>query len=859
MTRKYVLLVIAFVLSLSAQVKADEGMWLLALLKQMNITQMQAKGFKLTAEDIYNLNQPSLKDAVVGLGSEGRDFGFSCTAELISPEGLMLTNHHCGYDEIQSHSSVDHNYVDRGFWAFTKADELPNPGKTASFFVRMEDVTEQVLKNVTAKMTEAERDAKISEVIQEISEKAVEGTHYKATVKDFFAGNNYYLLVYETFLDVRLVGAPPSSIGKFGGDTDNWMWPRHTGDFSIFRVYCGEDGKPAPYSEKNVPLKSKRFFPISLKGIQEGDFAMIMGYPGSTERYTTSWGVKQTMDEVNKARIEVRTKKLAILKEDMNADKEVYIKYTSKYAGSSNYWKYSIGQNKGLKNLNVVSKKEKIETDLRDWMKQDATRVEKYGNALSLIENSIQSSAEVTHVQQYLYEALLDGPEFVMFAYNIFPYYQAMRYGTDLEEATTALLEATKAHFKDYNAPTDKKLTSAMFEIFAANVDAANRPQIFGYIDETMGADYTKYADQLFASSIFTSQQRMLDFIDAPNMQPLLDASAFLGFVQNIGFLKTVLLLSDENEEIKQQAINEVKKASIDFFADRDMEKEALALKEALNEVIKNVEQAKRPAIFKVIETQYGGSIDKFVDAMMKKSILANEKKLEKFLKKPKYDKIEDDLALQTVESIIPMLKLSIIENDLAFKTTLDIIRTYFDLQAKSKAEDLQRGSREFLAALMEMQKDRKFYPDANSTMRLTYGTVGGYKAADALRYKHFTTLSGVMEKEDPENDEFIVEQKLKELYEKKDFGVYGENGVMKVCFLTNTDITGGNSGSPVINGNGELIGCAFDGNWEAMSGDIAFEPELQRTICVDIRYVLFIIDKFAGATNLIEEMKIVK
>lgn len=713
--KKISVLTICIVFFFSNSLRADEGMWLLPLLEKLNIGTMTEMGLKLTADDIYSLNHSSLKDAVV-------IFGRGCTAEIVSDKGLLLTNHHCGYGNIQNHSTPEHNYLEDGFWAKNLADELPNPNLSVTFLIRIEDVTAEV-EEALGDLKDQERMAKFNEVNQKITSRATEGTHYTASIRPFYGGNQYYLLVYEEYRDVRFVGAPPSSIGKFGYDTDNWMWPRHTGDFSIFRVYMSPDGKPAEYSPDNIPLTPKYFFPISIKGYKDEDFAMVMGYPGSTERYVTSYEIDELMKIQNPNRVKIRGVRQEIIWADMMADEKVNIQYASKYSGSSNYWKYSIGQNQGLESLKVKDKKLKEEKAFMEWVNSELSRKEKYGDALDLIKTAVASREKQSNANQYIQECLLRGSEIISFA-NQFRQLNDALTAEDQEkinELVTRARGASANFFKDYNAPTDLKVVKAMLKLFMEDIQ--------------------------------------------PEYQP---------------------------EYLKQ------------------------------------------------IKEKYKGNYDKFVDQMFAKSIFANETKVSAFLDNP---------------------SKKVLDKDPAFQAALSINQKFTELQQQVAplAVQLAQGSKKYIAGLMEMYPEKVFYPDANFTMRLTYGNVCDYYPRDAVQYDYVTTLSGVIEKEDPDNYEFIVDPKLKELFNEKDYGRYGEDGKMIVCFTTDNDITGGNSGSPVLNGNGELIGLAFDGNWEAMSGDIVFEPELQRCINVDIRYVLFVIDKFAGATNLINEMNIVE
>lgn len=704
------------VLASAGVARADEGMWLPLLVEKYNIGQMTEMGFRLSAEDIYSVNQACLKDAIVAL-----DHG-SCTAELISAEGLLITNHHCGYGEIQKHSSVEHDYLTDGFWAMTRDQELPNPGKTASFLIRAEDVTAEVLAGLTDDMPEAQRWDSISTACEEIK-KRVEAAEpgYRATVQGLLGGNQYMLFVYEDFRDIRLVGAPPESIGKFGADTDNWMWPRHTGDFTIFRIYADKDNKPADYSADNVPYRPKRHLSISLAGINEGDFAMIMGYPGSTDRYLTSWGVENLMANSNAVRAHIRGVKQDIWSEAMDADDATRIQYSSKFAGSSNYWKYSIGQNQGLKNLNVVGKKQGIEADFRAWA---AKADPKYAAALDSIKAITERNAGIDRATTILFESLYtEGFRLGMMLGRLA---NTLKNTPDSAAAIAAqratALERVRAYYKDFNPQLDLRASKALLKIALADLDPAHQP-------------------------------------------------AFLA----------------------------------------------------------------------AIAKKHKGDVDAYVDKVLAKSAVYDLAKLEKLIQTGKAKDMDKDPA---------------VSGGAELQATLRAI--FAGTQAS--AAELSRANRLFIDGLMQMQPDRVFYPDANSTMRVTYGKVGGYKARDAVYYDLMTTLDGVMEKENPNEREFNVMPRLKELYEKKDYGRYADSeGRMPVGFLTNNDITGGNSGSPVLNANGELIGLAFDGNWEAMSGDIAFEPALQRTICVDIRFVLFVVEKYAGAGHLLSEMTIVE
>ena len=698
---------------------ADEGMWLPQLLKAMNENDMQTHGLQLSAEELYNVNNSSLKDAIVSLG------GGSCTAEMISSEGLMLTNHHCAYNSIQEHSSISNDYLKDGFWAMSRGEELNNEGLTASFLISIEDITERINSELTSDMSESERRAKIQEISKIISIEKEEGNQYDARIKSFFGGNDFYVLTYETFKDVRLVGAPPSSIGKFGGDTDNWMWPRHTGDFALYRIYCAPDGSPAEYSIENVPYKPKHHLPIQLDGVENGDYTMIFGYPGSTDRFLTSYGVKEALEITNPTRVNIRTEKLAIMKAGMDASKRTRIQYASKYAGTSNYWKYFIGQSNGLKSMRVSDKKIAIEEEFRLWVASgDSMRSAHYGDALDLIESAYNSNKKIAVSRTYLNEAVFMGAEILYWSFKM---NRAISNLPEEGRARTVAIKELKKEainfYKNYNASIDQELLASMLEMYYYNVPKSQHSKIFKLIE-----------NQLF------------------------------------GF----------------------KKLDFDWYA-------------------KNV---------------------------FRRSIFASKEKFFKFLDRPSNSIIKRDPAFKTISSIRDKYMQQILPARRILK------------------EDLNKGNRLFIAGLREMNPDKKYYPDANSTMRATYGNVGDYNPGEAMHYDYYTTIDGVMNKEDASNEEFQVPEKLKELYTIGDYGKYGDkDGNLRVNFISNNDITGGNSGSPVINAWGEIVGTAFDGNWEAMSGDIAFEKEIQRTISVDIRYTLFIIDKFAGATHLIEEM----
>ncbi|MCK9421067.1 MAG: S46 family peptidase [Bacteroidales bacterium] len=699
----------------------DEGMWLPLLLDRLNYVDMQKMGLHLTADELYNINHNSLKDAIVGL-SNGGVTGFFCTAEMVSAQGMLFTNHHCGFGAVQEQSSTEHDYLTTGFWAKSNKEELPNEGMCASFLQRIENVTDSLIPFLPDTLKESDRASKVKEISARIKKRAEEGGKYEATVKPFYSGNEYYLFVFKTYKDVRLVGAPPSSIGKFGGDTDNWMWPRHTGDFTILRVYSDSTGNPAKYSEKNIPLKAPYHLPISLKGIKKNDFAMIWGYPGNTSRYLTSYGIEYNLSAFYPTIIQIFGKELEVMKERMDVDKVVKIAYASDYASIANTWKNFIGQSRMLVRNKVEDKKKAIENDFITWYGKDPTLLKKYGKVLDDLKNNYANMKKVA--VPFFYANLAGmGLDVVQMANKFDGLKSALEKKNKgaLKETQDALKSDVKEHFKEYDQAIAKKTLAELLQLYYTNVPKTELPVIFTRIEKDYNNDFKAFAEAVYTGSVFATPEKVNAFIDNPSKK---------AFKKDLGW------------EL------------------------ARSMSEAMG--------------------KYAGSFG-------------------------------------------------------AARTSLGV------------------SSRLFIAGLRQMNPDQVKYPDANSTMRMSYGSVLDYYPADAVHYDYFTTLKGVMQKEDPTNEEFIVDKKLKDLYTAKDYGPYGENGEMIVCFLTTNDITGGNSGSPVINGDGQLIGLAFDGNWEAMSGDIMFEPDMQRTINVDIRYVLFIIDKFAGATNLINELTLVK
>lgn len=719
------LILILFVTSIrfsSADNPPDEGMWLPLLLERLNYVDMQKMGLHLTSQELYDINHNSLKDAIVGLSRGGATGGFFCTAEMVSAQGLLFTNHHCGFSAVQELSSTENDYLTNGFWAKSFKEELPNEGMCASFLQRIENVTDSIIPFLPDTIKESDRAAKVKEISSRIRKRAEEGGRFEASVKPFYGGNEYYLFVFKTYKDVRLVGAPPSSVGKFGGDTDNWMWPRHTGDFTVLRVYSDPDGKPSEYSENNIPLNAPYHLPISLKGIKKNDFAMIWGYPGSTSRYLTSYGIDYNVGVFYPTIIKIFGKELEIMKERMDVNQAVKIAYAANYAGIANTWKNFIGQSRMLVRNKVEDKKRVIENDFVAWYSKDPQLEKKYGKVLDDLKINYGAMKKVA--LPFFYANLAGmGLDVTQMAgqFDVLKSAMEKKNKTLIEETKADLKKAVKNHFKEYDQAIAQKTLAELLRMYAADVNKSELPSIFARIEKDYNNDFSAFAADVYATSAFATPAKANAFIDKPSLKT---------FKKDLGW----------------------------------------ELNESMSEAM----------------GKYAG----------------------------------------------------------AFSTARGNVSV---------------SNRFFIAGLREMNPALVKYPDANSTMRMTYGSVLDYYPADAVHYDYVTTLKGVMEKEDPTSDEFRVDQKLKDLYKAKDFGPYGENGEMIVCFLTTNDITGGNSGSPVINGDGQLIGLAFDGNWEAMSGDIMFEPDLQRTINVDIRYVLFIIDKFAGATNLINELTIVK
>lgn len=699
------------VILLALTAKADEGMWLLKELNRESVARMKELGFTFPINKLYDENGPSLKDAVV-------IFGRGCSGVAVSNQGLIFTNHHCGFGAIQQLSSVEHDYLKDGFAAATNKDELPSDGLTVSFLRSMEEVTGQILPNVPSVLSEVQRRKLIDSLTNNILQPYENDPFVSARIIPFYNGNKYYKVVYDVFRDVRLVVTPPSSIGKFGGDTDNWMWPRQTGDFSVFRVYADKNNKPAEYNLGNVPYKPKYVVPVSLAGVKENDYAMTIGYPGSTNRYLSSWGIRQMMESENKPRIEVRGVKQGIWWDAMTKNDTTRIKYASKYAGSSNYWKNAMGMNEALVKLNVLSKKEETESKLAKWIGSTPDHKAVYGGMLDTLRNAYSRSNEMARYTTFFIETFNNGIELIRFANTILRFDAN---GTE-QDKQDFIKDRLINSYKDYEPELDKKVLPALMKLYAERVPEKYHPDIYKKINEEFGGDYQKYAEWLFANSKFVNQPTLLE-----------------------------LLKTADTQELTKD----------------------------------------------------------------------------------------------------PAMQLALSVQDMGYELTETMISDY---------QKIMQCERKFMAALMEMEKGTTFYPDATFTQRLSYGSVKGYKPRDAVWYDYYSTTNGVLEKQKPGDPEFDVQPNILSLLSRRDFGRYADkDGALHACFLSNNDITGGNSGSPVFNGKAQLIGLAFDGNWEALSGDIVFEPEMQRTISVDIRYVLYTIDKIMNAPQIIKELELKK
>ena len=690
---------------------ADEGMWMLGDLNKETRRTMKELGLELTAKQLYNPGHSSLKDAVVSFG------GF-CSGVVVSRDGLVFTNHHCGFSSIRQLSTVEHDYLRDGFVARSHAEELPCPELFVRFLVRQEIVTKRVLSVVRPGMDESDRSMAIDSMMWVIGREAMaEDSTTVGAVDAYYGGNEFWLSVYRDYNDVRLVFAPPSSIGKFGWDRDNWEWPRHTGDFSVFRIYADKDNRPATYSPDNVPYLASSVAPISLDGYQEGSFCMTLGFPGSTERYLSSYGVEERLVNANQAQIDVRGVKQAIWKREMDRRDSIRLMYASKYSESSNYWKNSIGMNQAVRRLHVLDKKRAMEQELQRWIDSKPRERKRLSTLLPDLAKNYLARRETDHAEAYFVEAFLNGPELVQLALDI------LNFDFEAEqEQVVSGLEALVERYANLDVGIDKEVFAAMLDVYRAKVDTAYWPSLYQVVDSAFGGDSRAYVDDLYARSDITTPRGLKRFLERDST----------------------------------------------------------------------------------------------------------------------YNLYED-----------PAITLGI-----------DLITKLFELtyQAYGASREIARGERELNAAVRRMYDDRNFYPDANSTLRLSFGTVCGYDPYDGATYSYYTTVRGVLEKvrayaDDPD---FRVEPEWLELLASGNFGRYADrDGQMKVCFISNNDITGGNSGSAMFNARGELLGLAFDGNWEAMSSDILYEPELQRTIGVDIRYVLFIIEKYAKASHLIQELQI--
>ncbi|MCK5774934.1 MAG: S46 family peptidase [Bacteroidales bacterium] len=713
-------LIILFILFIGKTI-AHEGMWIPLFLGEYNEAQMKEMGLKINAEDIYSINNSSLKDAIV-------IFGGGCTGELISDQGLLLTNHHCGYGAIQEHSSIDHDYLTNGFWAMNKGEELPNPGLTVTFLKQMSEVTEEVLKGVKADMTEKDRADLVKENIKVLKEANAMDNGVKVVIKPFFMGNRYFMFFYEVFKDIRLVGAPPSNIGKFGGDTDNWMWPRHTGDFSMFRIYANENNEPAEYSKDNVPYKPKKHLEISLKGVEKDDFTFVYGYPGRTQEYLISDKVKMITEAENPIKIKLRGIRLDVMKSAQNNDAKVRIQYARKVASIANGWKKWQGENKGIKRMDAINNKLILENEMQSWLGEHHEMNEKYGHIIGDYRELYDELTPLMVQYQYYREAGM-GIEVVSFASR---FKKLIKQLNDKETEEVVISEEKEKlktlmdkFYKNYYEPIDKMIALRLLEEYYVGLNEEHLPSEFEMIKKKYKHDFKKYVNHLFEKSIFVDQEALTN------------------------------LLSKSDKKI-----------------------------------------------------------------------------------------------------------LKTLQKDPAFKMAASLNEKYNEIKIETVAltSNLKALDRKYMQMQMDYQPNKLFYPDANFTLRIGYGKVDSYTPRDAVEYVHFTTLKGIIEKDNPEIYDYMVEKKLKELYQEKDYGQYAnKNGDMNVCFTASNHTTGGNSGSPVFNAYGHLIGINFDRNWEGTMSDIVYDPDQCRNITLDIRYCLFVVDKFAGASHLIEEMSLVK
>jgi hypothetical protein len=722
MKRRLLVLTTVCLMLFAGPVRADEGMWIPILIEKFNIQLMQEKGFKLTAEDIYSVNKASMKDAIV-------IFGGGCTGEVISGEGLLITNHHCGYGQIQSHSTLENDYLTNGFWAMSKSQELPNPRLSVTFLKWMKDVTDEVLAGVKEGMSEEEKDKIVNENSARIRRDAIAGTHYSSSVRPFYMGNQYFLFVSESFRDVRLVGAPPSAIGKFGGETDNWVWPRHTGDFSLFRIYADKENLPAEYSTDNVPYKPGYFFPISLKGVQEGDFTMVFGYPGSTNQYVPSYHIDMVKNHLNPKMITLRGKKIEIYEDEMAKDALVRIQYASKKSGVANSWKKWIGELQGLERLKTIEKKQEYEGRLQAWATATPERKAKYGNLLPQYEELYKSLVQYNVVNNFTNEVFFSsGIEAISNARRLRSLVALAASDATPEALKSAAENAANAasdFFKNYNINLDKRIAVALLDLYAQTIPVANQAPEFIKLNQKYKGNFAVAVEDMYAKTIFADEAKMKAFL--------------AGF--NKGAAKKLV-------------------------------------KDPMYIIAVDVDE--------YLGNNYRGEVSRI-------------------------------------------------------------------------SSEIQKLNKTYMAAQMDFQPEKYFYPDANSTLRVSYGQVKGYDSRDAVYHKHYTTLKGIMEKDNPNIYDYDVPQRLRDLYAARDFGRYTQDGEVPVCFIATNHTTGGNSGSPVINAEGHLIGVNFDRAWEGVASDMAFNPEQSRNISIDIRYALFIIDKFAGAGYLLNEMVLIE